>query len=72
MADTVDTANDQADVILAGQIAHRAAMASRRELSPMGSCYYCQCTVHSGMLFCDALCRDDFQAEMDAKARNGK
>lgn len=72
MVDSVDTANDNADAILSAQIAHRSSTASHRELSPMGACYYCQCQVHSGMLFCDSLCRDDFQAEMAAKARNGK
>lgn len=72
MADTVDTANDQLDTLLSKQIAHRSALASRRELIPVGQCYYCQCQVPSGSLFCDAICRDDYEDEMAAKARNGR
>ena len=71
MADTVDTANDQADTILAKQIEHRSALATQRELLPAGVCHYCECTVHSNMLFCDSICRDDYEAESQAKVRNG-
>ena len=72
MADIVDNSNDHADRILAAQTASARAKASSRELFPVGSCHYCDCTVPHGQLFCDAICRDDHQAEQDAIARNGR
>ena len=72
MADIVDNSNDHADRILAAQTANARAKASARELFPVGSCYYCDCTVGHGQLFCDTLCRDDYQMEQVALARNGR
>ena len=72
MSDVVDDSNDMADLILRNKIAHTAAKAGDRELFPVGSCYYCDCPVANGLIFCDALCRDDYAAEQVAKARNGR
>ena len=72
MADEVDNSNDHAERILAAQTANARAKASSRELLPVGRCWYCDCTVARGQLFCDTLCRDDHQAEQEALARNGR
>lgn len=72
MVDIVDSSNDHAERILASQTATARAKASERELFPVGSCHYCDCTVANGQLFCDAICRDDHRAEQEALARNGR
>ena len=71
MADIIDDSNEKAEMILRGKIAHTAAKARDRELFPVGSCYYCDCTVETDLIFCDSICRDDYAAEQAAKARNG-
>ena len=45
----------------------------RREpgLVPFGACYYCQSETGSGILFCNAECRDDYEIEQRALRRNG-
>ena len=48
MADIVDNSNESSDQILAAQMAHTRAKASERELFPVGTCYYCDCTVGHG------------------------
>ena len=72
MADIVDNSNASSEQILAAQTANARAKATERELFPVGSCHYCDCTVGHGQLFCDALCRDDHAAEKVALARNGR
>ena len=72
MADIVDNSNASSEQILAVQTANARAKASERELFPVGSCHYCDCTVGHGQLFCDAICRDDHEVEKAAMARNGR
>ena len=41
----------------------------QRRLLMKGRCHYCDEALHE-QLFCDEDCRDDWQREQDAKARN--
>jgi predicted nucleic acid-binding Zn ribbon protein len=52
---------------------HRAAALSVRKptVTPCGFCHYCNEPLRSSLLFCNTDCRDDFQAQQDAKRRNG-
>jgi hypothetical protein len=36
-----------------------------------GACYYCGALLKDGRRWCDAHCRDDWQREQDAIAREG-
>lgn len=42
----------------------------QRKLAPVGRCHYCTEGLHKDQLFCDNDCRDDWQRDQDAKARN--
>ena len=44
----------------------------QRRLTAKGRCYNCDEGLHKDELFCDGDCRDDWQREQDAKARNRK
>ena len=41
-------------------------------LKACGACHYCNEPLHTGMLFCNKECRDDYEAWQDAQRRNGK
>lgn len=45
--------------------------AKRVSLKPFGACYFCREPLRPGLLFCDIVCRDDWQYERDAHLRNG-
>jgi hypothetical protein len=67
---------DDADITAARQEAEAALFARRRRepaLVPMGLCYFCQSDAPSTThLFCNTECRDDYEAEQRALARNGR
>lgn len=45
---------------------------SRLNAAPAtGKCLFCGEAVGEGNRFCDSFCRDDYQRELDAQARNG-
>lgn len=68
--------NDRASAL--EEMEREAALASvrnnlNRRLKPVGRCYFCdQEGLSSQHLFCDSECRDMWQRERDAKARNGR
>ena len=45
---------------------------NRHGLLPVGACHYCDSPLQSGVLFCDAGCRDDWEAEQQARIRSGR
>ncbi len=69
MSDVQDLA-DQAE---AAEQRHRdAALAVRKpSLLACGQCHYYAEPLRSGLLFCGLECRDGFEAEQDARRRNG-
>lgn len=68
MADIVDTAQDHIEKTMADAI--RAARAPIKQQAN-GSCHNCNAPVPHGLLYCDALCREDHEREQQAKRRNG-
>lgn len=65
--DEVDIANDGAEREL-------AAILSARRPKPVkatGACLFCGEPLPGDQRFCDAECRDGWQAEQAARARNG-
>jgi predicted nucleic acid-binding Zn ribbon protein len=68
MTDIVDRAQDCEETARAAAIKN---LSRTPRLLPTGSCYYCGSPVRSNMLFCDAECRDDWEAERAARQRNG-
>ena len=64
---------DQADI--QNTVAVEAALkTSRRANGPgaNGRCHYCGAGLVPGLRWCDALCREDWEREQAAIARNGK
>lgn len=65
------TIDDQAEA--AEQRFRDAALAVRKPtLIACGQCHFCAEPLRSGLLFCGAECRDDFEYEQAAKHRNGR
>lgn len=69
MADEVDLAQDQIEAFLAAAI--RRAQREPK-LKSNGDCHSCFAPIPRGLLFCDNLCREDYEREQAAKRRNGK
>ena len=69
MTDGVDIANDTAEKTLTSIIQNRT---KEKSLQPKGHCFYCNENIEKGSLFCDPDCRNDFDAEVEAKKRNGR
>lgn len=68
--DVIDRANQEQEYILSSQL----ALSKKKEhrLTPRGTCYYCEDTVKSNMLFCDSLCLKDYDREELIKKRTGR
>lgn len=67
-ADQLDRAFDEQQKELERNLA--AALASKENpLRAVGSCYNCDEPLAQGMRFCDAHCRDDYEARMAARKR---
>lgn len=49
-------------------------LAQRKPSGPVacGKCYYCNAVVSQGLRFCDALCAQDYEAEQETLARQGR
>lgn len=66
MADLADMSDDRIELEL-----ELARSKRNPTLIPTGYCFYCNETLGSSRLFCDADCRDDYQHEQQAKQRAG-
>ncbi len=69
VADIVDTANDHAELLLRMSVAQQQR---RARLLPRGTCLCCDAPVLPAVMFCDADCREDWEREQAARARNGR
>lgn len=63
---------ERAEAIFREEALHRAAARRQKSLLPTGACFFCRSPVHVGLLFCDVECRDDYEREVEARARNGE
>ena len=68
MADEIDQMQERNEKLDA-LIATRKAV--HKWPTPTGLCHYCDATIGPGMLFCDTDCRDGWEHEQKAIARNG-
>lgn len=68
MSDDIDKANETAERYLSAAIANRASDGP----VPCGYCHFCGERIPYDQRWCDADCRDDWQAEQDAAARLGQ
>lgn len=68
MADEVDLAQEQIEASLAHAIRQNAR---RPRLQPTGFCHNCEAPLPTGWMFCDALCRQDFDRVEAANLRSG-
>lgn len=50
----------------------QALLLRKPTLNATGYCWFCSEDVPAGRLFCDIACRDCYEAEVEAKKRNGK
>jgi hypothetical protein len=66
MADDADRADAQIE-----QQLEAARSVRQPSLSYTGRCHYCGAITGGGRRFCDADCRDDWQRDRIARARNG-
>lgn len=71
MSDSIDSAVDKEEHLLAKAIEHQRLRAATPELPRIGFCHYCNSPVPRGAIFCDSLCSKDFETEQAAFARNG-
>jgi hypothetical protein len=67
MADNADRADVEIERATQQAIKQSRAGAMR----PLGACYWCGDAAPPAGLFCGPDCRDDWQRERDARARNG-
>ena len=72
MADIVDTANEKADMLLAAGLAKQQQARAKDRIEPTGLCHWCEDIVGDTQTFCSTDCRDDFDRQARAKARNGR
>lgn len=71
-ADALDQASDIEQLLrddALAEVRYRASKAPKIE--PMGICHNCQAPVGLGERYCDADCRDDFDARRNAATRRG-
>jgi hypothetical protein len=69
--DEADRAQEHYEPFLAARIAQAGRAAEKARLSPVGRCYNCDTALRGALLFCDADCTEDFEAERRARARSG-
>lgn len=68
MADEADQAQEQIEASLA----HALRAATRQpKLQSNGDCHSCFAPIPRGWLFCDALCREDYERVEAARIRSG-
>ena len=64
---------DCSDEKIAAAIQNGIDRARKQTAMPYtGECYFCGSVVRKSMRFCDADCRDDWDAEQRAKQRQGR
>lgn len=71
MSDDIDRSVEIQEKVLQSNINRQRVAAQSRSLRPVGTCYYCNCQVNRGQLFCDSVCGEDYEAEQEARRRNG-
>lgn len=62
MPDLADMAQEHRDQLEIASIARFASRAAFRELQPIHRCHNCEMVIDAEQLFCDADCRNDWQA----------
>ena len=67
--DDIDRAQAQEE--MARDLAIRAASAGAPVLPATGACHWCDALLPAGARFCDVDCRDGWQRQLAAIARNG-
>jgi hypothetical protein len=68
MADIIDDANQTAEFFLAAALQNLKQNASK-ETPGVGACLNCGAAVEGEKRWCDADCRDQWQADQDRKQR---
>jgi hypothetical protein len=63
---------DRADAEIAQATAEAIKRTRQPAMRPLGACYWCGDTSPPQGLFCGPDCRDDWQRERDARARDGR
>lgn len=61
MADVVDTANDQTEVLERMRINEVRQRVNKQEVEATGACLNCFAKVAEPRRWCDAICRDEWQ-----------
>jgi hypothetical protein len=69
MADDADRADEHFGPYLQARIAQTARASAG--LTPLGRCYNCDEPIRPSLLYCDADCRSDYEAQQRARARSG-
>jgi hypothetical protein len=68
--DNADRADDRIKNMIDDGMA-RARLALERSLPAIGVCHYCESIVGPGRTFCSKECSDDYNANVNARKRNG-
>lgn len=69
--DDADRADSKIEQVINDGMA-RARRNMERALPYIGSCHWCEGDVPPGRIFCSKECADDYDAEREARRRNGK
>jgi predicted nucleic acid-binding Zn ribbon protein len=69
MADQVDLAQQQVDHIVSSYIQNIRAQSRVLEAQPTGFCLFCEADVANDSRWCDAYCRDRWEAEREKDAK---
>lgn len=67
MSDSADDADMQVSALLTAALARRKPEGPRAT----GECLYCNSALPHGLRWCDSGCKNDWEVEQEAKARNG-
>lgn len=63
MSDIIDDANDAADLYLKSAIHQQRKKKSSVPAKGHGACFYCGAAIKEPRRWCNALCRDEWEAE---------
>ena len=69
MSDHIDDANDTADFLL--QLSLKRKLATTAPATGTGHCLHCDAAITGARRWCDAACRDDYEAEQKRIKREG-
>ncbi len=70
-SDVIDQASDVAEQMLHAAVQRQRSKVAAEELKAFGYCHYCSEPVPPSFKFCNASCRDDWEAVDAARKRNG-